>query len=266
MEKNQVQEAKTMMADRRLKLAASSLLRLLEELITQILLLANENMPPWYLQLRKVCTTFQRICDAPDVLHRLSLCKLRDYCYQTYEAEGLFFEARFLHYGHPEAVCYDGMNRLVMQPWHPTFGLALLKQTAEAGDSCAAYFTVMVRYRCNPSDPRALALIQGICSGPSLPDDRWENTGLELLRHCVHKDLSIIAWRNRIYARNDAPDLIPQDPHVCIWEKCRRFREGDSSRTILYCSVECRFSHEFELWTWHLTDRVTTYNISRINV
>ena len=61
----------------------------------------------------------------------------------------------------------------------------LVNQAAVAGDSCAAYFLAMLRYRRNPTDPEALVVFHTISSDPSQVDGRWENRGLLPLRHSV---------------------------------------------------------------------------------
>ena len=71
----------------------------------------------------------------------------------------------------------------------------LVNQAAVAGDSCAAYFLVMLRYRRNPADPEALVVLHTISGGPSQVDGRWENRGLPGLRHSVQWDLTIIVSR-----------------------------------------------------------------------
>jgi hypothetical protein len=43
----------------------------------------------------------------------------------------------------------------------------------------------MLKYRCNPTDPEAMALLQEISSGPSSPDGRWKNPNLRRLRYLV---------------------------------------------------------------------------------
>jgi hypothetical protein len=60
------------------------------------------------------------------------------------------------------------MERL-MRRWNPDKGLKLIGDVA-AKDSGAKYFLVMLKYRCNPADPEAMALLQEISGGPSPPD------------------------------------------------------------------------------------------------
>jgi hypothetical protein len=52
-------------------------------------------------------------------------------------------------------------------------GQALINQAAKAGDDGTAYFKEMLRYRANPADPEALAIIKNRISGGELPDGRW---------------------------------------------------------------------------------------------
>jgi hypothetical protein len=56
---------------------------------------------------------------------------------------------------------------------------------ATAEDSGAKYFLAMLKYRCNPTDPEAIALLQEISGGPSPPDGRWKNHNLWWLRYLV---------------------------------------------------------------------------------
>jgi hypothetical protein len=49
------------------------------------------------------------------------------------------------------------MERL-MRRWNPNKGLKLIGDAA-AEDSGAKYFFVMPKYRCNPTDPKAMALL-----------------------------------------------------------------------------------------------------------
>ena len=71
-------------------------------------------------------------------------------------------------------------------------GQALVNQATVTGDSCAAYFLAMLRYRQNPTDPEALVVLHTTSGGPSQVDGRWENRGLPGLCHSVQRDLEII--------------------------------------------------------------------------
>jgi hypothetical protein len=75
------------------------------------------------------------------------------------------------------------MKRL-MRRWNPDKSLMLIKDTA-VEDSGVKYFLAMLKYRCNPADPEAMALLQEISGGPSPPDDRWKNHNLRRLRYLV---------------------------------------------------------------------------------
>jgi hypothetical protein len=62
------------------------------------------------------------------------------------------------------------MERL-MRRRNPDKGLKLIGDAA-AEDSSAKYFLVMLKYRCNPTELEAMALLQEISGGPSPPEDR----------------------------------------------------------------------------------------------
>jgi hypothetical protein len=68
------------------------------------------------------------------------------------------------------------MERL-MRRWNPDKGLKLIGDAA-AEDSGAKYFLAMLKYRCNPTDLEAMALLQEISGDPSPPDGRWKNHNL----------------------------------------------------------------------------------------
>jgi hypothetical protein len=84
------------------------------------------------------------------------------------------------------------MERL-MRWWNPDKGLKLIRDAA-AQDSGAKYFLAMLKYRCNPADPEAMAMLQEISGGPSSPDGRWKNPNLRRLRYLVKQDLDNITW------------------------------------------------------------------------
>jgi hypothetical protein len=65
-----------------------------------------------------------------------------------------------------------------------------LIRDAAAEDSGAKYFLAMLKYRCNPADPEAMALLQEISGGPSPPDGRWKNHNLRWLRYLVNPRIS----------------------------------------------------------------------------
>jgi hypothetical protein len=147
-------------------------------------------------------------------------------------------------------------------------GLKLIGDATAAEDSGAKYFLAMLKYRCNPADPEAMALLQEISGGPSPPDGRWKNHNLRRLRYLVKQDLDNITW---LYWLDDGDDdndipLLPiHNPHICIWEVgCRRYRL-DTKDIIHYCSAECRIRHEFDLWT-HKFRPTVEYAVSRMNI
>jgi hypothetical protein len=47
----------------------------------------------------------------------------------------------------------------------------------------------MLKYRCNPADPEAKALLQEISGDPSPPDGWWKNPNLRRLRYLIKQDL-----------------------------------------------------------------------------
>jgi hypothetical protein len=177
----------------------------------------------------------------------VSLRDLREVCKNRYVRS--FFERRFCEANHPEALCFEGMERL-MRRRNPDKGLKLIGD-AVAEDSGAKYFLAMLKYHCNPTDPEAMALLHEISDDPSPPDGRWKNQNLRRLRYLVKQDLSNIAWW---YWLDDGDDddilLLPiQNPHICIWaEGCRRYGH-DTKEINHYCSAKCHIRHEFDLWT-----------------
>ena len=71
--------------------------------------------------------------------------------------------------GNREAICIAGMQMMVERR-DLTGGQALVNQATVAGDSCAAYFLVMLRYRRNPTYPEAPVVLHRISGGPSQVD------------------------------------------------------------------------------------------------
>jgi hypothetical protein len=47
----------------------------------------------------------------------------------------------------------------LMRRRNPNKGLKLIRDVAAAEDSGAMYILVMLKYRCNPADPEAMALL-----------------------------------------------------------------------------------------------------------
>jgi hypothetical protein len=141
-------------------MATVCLMQLLpDDLVTQIIIQSIKDEPViHFLNLRnKICDTFQRICDSDEVLLHMSLCDLREVCKNRYIRS--CFEWCFREANHPEALCFKGMERL-MRPWNPDKGLQLIGDVT-AEDSSAKYFLAMLKYRCNPADPKAMALLLG---------------------------------------------------------------------------------------------------------
>jgi hypothetical protein len=56
-----------------------------------------------------------------------------------------------------------------MRQRNPSKVLKLIGDAA-AKNSSVTYFLAMLKYRCNPADPEAIALLQEISGGPSPPD------------------------------------------------------------------------------------------------
>jgi hypothetical protein len=137
----------------------------------------------------KICGTFWRIYNFDEVLLHVSLRDLREACKNRYVRS--CFERRFHEANHPEALCFEGMERL-MRRQNLDKGPKLIGDAA-AEDSGAKYFLAMLKYRCNPTDPEAMALLQEISGGPSTPDGRWKNHNLRRLRYLVKQDLDNIA-------------------------------------------------------------------------
>jgi hypothetical protein len=80
----------------------------------------------------------------------------------------------------------------------------------------------MLKYRCNPADPEAMALLREINGGPSPPDGRWKNHNLWRLRYLVKQDLDNIAWWYYLDDGNnddDIPMLPVQNPTSAFWKR-----------------------------------------------
>jgi hypothetical protein len=156
----------------------------------------------------------------------------------------------------------------LMRRRNPDKGLKLIGDVAAAEDSGAKYVLAMLKYRCNPADPEAMALLHEISGGPSPPDGRWKNHNLRRLHYLVKQDLDNIAWLYWLDEGDDDDDisLLPvQNPHIYIWEAgCRRYGL-DTKEIIHYCSAECCIRHEFDLWT-HKFRAAVEYTVSRMNI
>jgi hypothetical protein len=133
------------------------MLLLPDEVLTKIIIHSIKDEPVFhFLNLRnKIYSTFRCICNSDEVLLHVSLRDLRDACRNSYVRS--CFDRRFHEANHPEALCFEGMERL-MRRRNPDKGLRLIGD-ATAEDSGAKYFLAMLKYRCNPADPEAMALI-----------------------------------------------------------------------------------------------------------
>jgi hypothetical protein len=222
------------------------MLLLPDELLTKIIIHSIKDEPVFhFLNIRnKICSTFRRIYNSDEVLLHVSLRDLRDACKNRYVRS--CFERCFHEANHPEALCFEGMERL-MRRRNPDKGLKLIRDAA-AEDSVAKYFLATLKYRRNPADPEAMALLQEISSGPSPPNSQWKNPNLRRLRYLIKLDLDNIAWWYWLDDGgydDDIPLLPVQNPHICIWAAgCRRYG-SDTKEIIHYCSAECRMRHEF---------------------
>jgi hypothetical protein len=164
--------------------AVCLMLLLPDELLTKIIIHSIKDVAVLhFLNLRnKICGTFRHICNSDEVLLHVSVRDLRSACKNRYVRS--CFERRFREANHSEALCFEGMVRLMRQR-NPDKGLKLIGDAAAAEDSSAKYFLAMLKYRCNPADPEAMALLQEISGGPSPPDDRWKNHNLRWLCYLV---------------------------------------------------------------------------------
>jgi hypothetical protein len=128
-----------------------------DELVTQIIIHSIKDKPVFHFpNLRnKICGTVWCICDSDEVLLHVSLRDLRRVCKNRYIRS--CFERRFREANHLEALCFEGMERL-MRRRNPDKGLKLIGDVA-AEDSGAKYFLVMLKYSCNPANPEAMALL-----------------------------------------------------------------------------------------------------------
>jgi hypothetical protein len=236
-----------------------------DELVTQIIIHSIKDKLVFHFpNLRnKICGTFRRISNSDEVLLHVSLRDLREVCKNHYVRS--CFERRFHEANHPEALCFEGMERLMRQR-NPDKGLKLIGD-AVAEDSGAKYFLAMLKYRCNPADPEAMALLQEISGVPLPPDGRWNNHNLRRLHYLVKQDLDNIAWWYWLDDNDDNDiSLLPvHNPHICIWAAgCTRYGP-DTEEIIHYCTSECRIRHEFDLWTCSFHPAVG-YAVSRMNI
>jgi hypothetical protein len=131
--------------------AVCLMLLLPDELLTKIIIHSIKDVAVFhFLNLRnKICGTFRRISNSDEVLLHVSLRDLRSACKNRYVRS--CFERRFCEANHPEALCFEGMTRL-MRRRNPDKGLELIGDATAAEDSGAKYFLAMLKYRCNPTD------------------------------------------------------------------------------------------------------------------
>jgi hypothetical protein len=129
------------------------MLLLPDELLTKIIIHSIKDVVVFhFLNLRnKICGTFRCICNSDEVLLHVSLRDLREACKNRYVR--LCFEWRFREANHPEALCFEGMVRL-MRRRNPDKGLKLIGYAAAVEDSGAKYFLAMLKYRWQPGGPR----------------------------------------------------------------------------------------------------------------
>jgi hypothetical protein len=133
------------------------MLLLPDEFLTEIIIHSIKDVAVFhFLNLRnKICGTFRRICNSNEVLLHMSLRDLREACKNHYVRS--CFERRFREANHPEALCFEGLVRL-MRRRNLDKGLKLIRDAA-AEDSGAKYFIAMLKYRCSLVDPEAMALL-----------------------------------------------------------------------------------------------------------
>jgi hypothetical protein len=138
--------------------AVCLMLLLPDELLNKIIIHSIKDVVVFhFLNLHnKICGTFRRICNSDEVLLHVSLRDLREACKNRYVRS--CFERRFHEANHLEALCFEGMVRL-MRRQNPDKGLKLIGDAAAAEDSGAKYFLAMLKYRCNPVVPEAMALL-----------------------------------------------------------------------------------------------------------
>jgi hypothetical protein len=139
-------------------IAVCLMLLLPDELLTKIIIHSIKDVTVFhFLNLRnKICGTFRCICNSDEVLLHVSLRNLREACKNRYIRS--CFERRFREANPPEALCFEGMVRL-MRRRNPDKGLKLIGDAAATEDSSAKYFLAMLKYHCNLADSEAMALL-----------------------------------------------------------------------------------------------------------
>jgi hypothetical protein len=198
--------------------AVCLMLLLPDELLTKVIIHSIKDVAVFHFpNLRnKICDTFRRICNSDEVLLHVSLRDLHEAYKNRYVRS--CFERHFREANHLEALCFEGIVRL-MRWRNPDKGLKLIGDSAAAEDSGAKYFLAMLKFSCNLVDLESMALLQETSGGPSPPNGRWKNHNLWRLRYLVKQDLDNIAWLYWLDDGNEDDDiqLLPiQNPHICI--------------------------------------------------
>jgi hypothetical protein len=138
-----------------------------DELVTQIIVHSIKDEPVLHFLIlhNKICDTFRRICDSDEILLHVTLRDLRRVIQNRHVRS--CYEQCFREANHPDALCFQGMERL-MRRWNPDKGLKLIGDVSFE-ESDAKYFLAMLKYRCNPGDLEAMALLQEISGDLSPP-------------------------------------------------------------------------------------------------
>jgi hypothetical protein len=112
------------------------MLLLLDELLTKIIIHSIKYVAVFhFLNLRsKICGTFQRICNSDEVILHVSLHDLHSACKNRHVRS--CFERCFREANLPEALCFEGMVRL-MRRRNPDKGQKLIGDAAAAEGSGA---------------------------------------------------------------------------------------------------------------------------------
>jgi hypothetical protein len=111
-------------------MAAVCLMLLLpDELLTKIIIHSIKDVTVFhFLNLcNKICGSFRCISNSDEVLLHVLLCDLHEACKNRYVR--LCFERSFREANHPEALCFEGMVRL-MRRRNPDKGLKLIGDVA----------------------------------------------------------------------------------------------------------------------------------------
>jgi hypothetical protein len=133
--------------------AVCLMLLLPDELLTKIIIHSIKDVAIFhFLNLRnKICGTFRHICNSDEVLLHVSLRDLRSPYKNRYVRS--CFERGFHEANHLEALCFEGMVRL-MRRQNPDKGLKLIGDAAAAEDSGAKYFLAMLKYLATQRTPK----------------------------------------------------------------------------------------------------------------